>query len=200
MKKIIMTGNPEYGICEAFSKKREATYVSRTSGMDLTKPDSWRDLAKQSLDYDVFINNSALWRMHQTLLLKTVYDAWFENEKSGLIICIGSTADVGIRGGSRLYPVEKAALRDMCRRLSFAALGGSGIRVSLLSPGYVNTPGTEEKHPSKNKISTEYVAEVLDWLIDQPEHLMFNEISLDPIQEEDQSRDRRIHDPNKKTK
>ncbi len=199
MAKILMTGNPEYGICKAVNDRLKVTCISRSSGIDLTQGKNWDKVAEMSLEYDVFINNSALWRMHQSLLLHKVYERWLEEKKEGLIICLGSTADIGIRGGSRMYPVEKVALKQLCRQLSLNALAGTGIRVTLLSPGYVDTGKTQEKHPSKNKINKDYIAELIDWLIQQPKHLMINELSLDPIQDGDYSRERRIHDPKKQT-
>jgi NADP-dependent 3-hydroxy acid dehydrogenase YdfG len=39
-----------------------------------------------------------------------------------------------------------------------------------------------KKHPERKLIDTEYIAEIVLWLIKQPEYVNINEISLDPIQ------------------
>jgi NADP-dependent 3-hydroxy acid dehydrogenase YdfG len=39
-----------------------------------------------------------------------------------------------------------------------------------------------KKHPDRKLIDVEYIAEVILWLINQPDYVNINEISLDPIQ------------------
>lgn len=39
-----------------------------------------------------------------------------------------------------------------------------------------------KKHPDRKLIDVEYIAEIILWLIRQPEYVNINEISLDPIQ------------------
>ena len=46
-----------------------------------------------SVDYDVVILNSALWKFNQTLLLEAVYKKLKAKGKQTLIICVGSTTD-----------------------------------------------------------------------------------------------------------
>lgn len=189
MKKIIISGNKEYGLAKAlFEKFPDARFISRTNeNYDLAKFDTRDEFAKISLDYDVFINCSALSNFRQTLLLQKVYQVWLENSKKGQIISFGSTADTPVKGTQWMYPIEKKALKSFCRNLSMASLGGhgsepSGIRITYLSMGYLATPNVEKKHPQVRKIDTGYIANLVEWVLSQPENVNLSEITIDPIQ------------------
>mgnify|MGYP005689262449 FL=1 len=62
------------------------------------------------------------------------------------------------------------------------AIGGSNIKTTLISPGSLNTSSVMKKHPDRKLIDTDYIAELVLWLIKQPTYVNINEISLDPIQ------------------
>ena len=70
------------------------------------------------------------------------------------------------------------------------AQGGSNIKATCISPGSLTTPSVMKKHPDRKLIDTEYVAELILWLINQPEYVNINEISVDPIQAGDYARER----------
>ena len=108
-KKILVAGNQNYGLSSALSEKwPDATFVSRTSGlqMDLCQLKNQREVAEMSLDYDVFISVSSLWKFHQTSLVQEVAKRWKENEHEGYIIAIGSSADTPVKASTWLYPGE----------------------------------------------------------------------------------------------
>lgn len=180
--KILTTGNPNYGLAKAIQETMGGDFVSRSTGHDLCDDQVRQQVAQMSLDYDVFINCAALWRFHQSLVLETVWNAWKEAGKKGRIVNIGSTADTGVRGTSWRYPIEKKALKEYSRNMTYAAIGGSGIHVTYVTYGYISTPNVEGKHPDKKKIDPQYAAEMIRWAITQPEHININEISIDPIQ------------------
>jgi len=180
---ILTTGNKNYGLAQAIDMVIGGDFISRETGYDLCNHDGIKAAVELSLKYDIFINSSALWRFNQTMLLEEVATRWHTEQKTGHIINIGSTADTGVRGSPWRYPIEKKSLKDYCRNLSYIAIGGVGIRISYISYGYLATPKVEEKHPTKNKITPEYAANVIKWVIDQPATININEISLDPIQE-----------------
>ena len=75
--KILISGNPAFGLAEALNSvlvEHELTFVSRTTHkLDLTKTENQQVFADMSIDYDVVILNSALWKFNQTLLLEAVY-------------------------------------------------------------------------------------------------------------------------------
>lgn len=178
----LTTGNPSYGLAQAIATVIGGDFVSRSTGHDLTKDEVRKAVAEMSLGYDAFINCSALWRFHQSLVLETVWSRWKEAGKRGRIINIGSTADTGVRGGAWLYPIEKKALKDLSRNLTYSAIGGSGIAVTTISFGYLSTPSVERKHPDKKKIDPLDAARMVQWVLEQPLSININELSLDPVQ------------------
>jgi NAD(P)-dependent dehydrogenase (short-subunit alcohol dehydrogenase family) len=187
--KIIVSGNKDYGLSGSLSRIFEDAYFcSRSSsGHNLAKHEDREKFAQESLNYDVFINCSCLSQFRQVLLLEQVYQLWKDSNKKGHIISLGSTADTPVKGTSWVYPIEKKALRNYCRNLSMASLGGhghppSGIRVTYISPGYLSTPKMEEKHKGVDKIDTGYLAELIKWVIEQPAKYNLSEICLDPVQ------------------
>jgi NAD(P)-dependent dehydrogenase (short-subunit alcohol dehydrogenase family) len=184
--KIIVTGNKGWGVAEAISKYLSSEYkvfcASRQSWHDLSTESGVQDFTAKSFEYDAFINCAKLKNFQQTLLLKAVWDSWKEREKTGHIINIGSTVDTGLKGGSRLYTTEKVALRNLSRKLTYDAMGGSGIRVSYISFGYLNTKNVSFK--DKVKVDLGDVVNVIKWVLESPSYININEISIDPIQVE----------------
>lgn len=190
MKSIIVSGNPNYGFGAALKEEfPNAEFYSRSSNdFDFKKHENHVEFAKRSLNFDVYISCSCLSRFRQVLLLEEVYRLWSESRHRGQIIVLGSSADTPVKGTPWLYPVEKKAIRAYCRNLSVESAGGvkfkaSGIRVSYLSPGHIDTPRANEKHPKADKLSGSYLAQVVRWLIEQPENVNISELCLDPIQQ-----------------
>lgn len=188
MKSIIVSGDKRYGLSKTLKEKfPEAFFASRKTGFDFTKHEDTRCFVEMSLEYDVYISCSSLHSFLQTKLLHDVYKNWKENSHKGHIIALGSSADTPVKGSAWIYPIEKKSLRTYCRNLSQRVLGGgdsisSGVRVTYLSPGYVDTPKANEDHPEVKKIQTEYLANTIQWLLNQPEEYNISELCVDPIQ------------------
>lgn len=185
--KILISGNPEYGVAQGLNnilgQEHELTFCSRKSGFELTKDEGRNKFVDLSLQYDVFINNSALWRFNQSVLLEYVWKAWADAGKQGHIINMGSTADRQVKGGNWAYPVEKGALRHHSLNQSLGTLGGTGIKVSYIAYGYVSTPGVEKKHPDKIKHTPEEIGRLVKWVLDYPvPNTNIMELIVDPIQ------------------
>ena len=106
-----------------------------------------------------------------------------EADRKGHIINIGSTADTGVKGRTWRYPTEKKALKAYNRDLTYMTMGGSNIKTTLISPGSLTTPAIIKKHPDRKLIDVEYIAELVVWIINQPEYINVNELSIDPIQD-----------------
>ena len=189
-KKVLITGNRNYGLCEAicnlFDTVDSIDYstASRSTGWSLDKNEEQERLAQHFVDdgYNVFINNSAMWKFHQVMIAEHLYTKAKEAGVHAQFIHMGSTADTGVKGRTWRYPTEKKALRDYNRDLTYMAQGGSNIKTTCLSPGSLTTPSVMKKHPDRKFIDVEYIAEVILWLLQQPEYVNINEISLDPIQ------------------
>lgn len=186
---IVVSGNSTYGLGKSLYKVfPDAKFCSRRNGFDFLKSQDRYLFAESTLAHSVYISCSGLEGFAQTLLVESVYRAWEKNNHHGHIIAIGSSADTPVKGVVTVYPIEKKSLRAYMRNLSQRVLGGHGsrsnqIRTTYLSPGYLNTPAIEEKHPHIRKLDCDYVAEVIAWLLQQPKSVNLSEISLDPIQE-----------------
>ena len=182
--KLLITGNPIKGLAKSFANIwPDATFVSRSSGMDLDDPAEHARLADMIAGYDVFINNSALWRFQQSMLLNTIYLRAKTDRPDLRIVCIGSTTDRTRKGSDWLYQQEKIALRNMCNSLALQSVWSGGPRVSLISFGTLSN--NQHKHPTRRCMDLDTAAGYVRWLIDQPPELNINELSLDPLQETD---------------
>lgn len=190
MKKILITGSRNYGLCEAICNlfdtlpNIEYETASRSNGYNLDNSDGYSKLANYYIDgdFDIFINNSAIWKFHQVMIVESVFNAMEEANRKGQIINIGSTADTGVKGRTWRYPTEKKALKAYNRDLTYMAMGGSNIKTTLISPGSLTTSSVMKKHPDRKLIDVEYIAELVVWTINQPEYINVNELSIDPIQ------------------
>jgi len=190
MRKILITGSRNYGLCEAicnlFDTMPDIEYetASRSNGYHLDTNDGQKKLAEKYIegDFDIFINNSAIWKFQQVIVVESVYNAMEEANRDGHIINIGSTADTGVKGRTWRYPTEKKALKAYNRDLTYKAMGGSNIKTTLISPGSLTTTSVMKKHPDRKLIDVEYIAELVVWTINQPEYINVNELSIDPIQ------------------
>jgi len=189
-KKILIAGNQKYGLAGALNSKwSDATFISRSTGlkMDLCSLKNQRAVAQMSLDYDVFISVSSLWKFHQTSLVQEMAKFWKENKHKGYIIVIGSSADTPVKASTWLYPGEKKALRAYCRGLSQMVAGEnySGFKVTYLSPGWMHTPIEDKKHPEMPKLNLDYIADIIEWLVNQPDNINISELCLDEVRIKD---------------
>ena len=190
MRKILITGSRKYGVCEAmcnlFDTMPDIEYetASRSNGYHLDTSEGQRKLAEYYIEgnFDIFINNSAIWKFQQVMIVECVFNAMEDARRKGHIINIGSTADTGVKGRTWRYPTEKKALKAYNRDLTYKAMGGSNIKTTLISPGSLTTTSVMKKHPDRKLIDVEYIAELVVWTINQPEYINVNELSIDPIQ------------------
>lgn len=182
--KIAVTGNPEKGLAQYIHKKFEknSDFFSRSNGYDFDNEKVIENFCNQTLNYDIFLNNSALHNFKQTILLKKVYEKWQENNKKGKIINISSTADRFSYSSNWIYPVEKTALRQYSCNLSNKFKKDGLINVSLLSITSLDMPKIREKHPDRKLMLCEDVVEYIDFIIKQPYNIVINEISIDVTQ------------------
>lgn len=181
--KILIAGNSNYGLAkELFKLFPTAKFLSRSTGFDLTNSEDQKKCANLILEYDVFINCSALWKFNQTVLLDLVYKSCIDNGHSCYIICIGSTTDRVKKGGAWLYNAEKKALRDYTNTLGINGVWSHGPKISLISFGSLSN--VQHKHPDRKCMPIEQAAKYIEWLINQPTYVCINELSIDPMQTE----------------
>ncbi len=185
--KVLVTGNPNFGIAESINKNflgHELAFYSRNyNNFDLNNPVKIREFSNLSLQHDVFINNARLANYNQVKLYEEVYRRWILEKKQGLIINIGSTAD-SARDANHTYASEKAALKKASEGGSFASnFKKSGVKVTYISFGWVATPVLNRDLPNVKKHSPDEIALLLKWIVEYPvSSSCINEIRLEPIQ------------------
>lgn len=180
--KILISGNCFQGLAQALHKiYPDATFCSRLNDYELTNKKGREDFAQLSVLFDVIIVNAALWQFQQTVLLDAVYKALVEAKKQAHIVVIGSTTDRVKNGKAWLYNAEKKALRDYSNTLAIGGVWGDKPKVSYISFGTLSN--NQHKHPDRRCMDIDQAAGYIKWLIDQPQHVNINEISIDPMQD-----------------
>ena len=181
--KILISGNDQVGLSAAIGRlyPDEVTFASRTTGYDLCTHSAREAFSELSTTMDVVVVSAALWQFQQTVLLEHVSKA---NRAAGTaphIIVIGSTTDRVKNGKAWLYNAEKKALRDFSNTLSIGGVWTEGLpKVSYISFGTLSN--NQEKHPDRKCMDIDEAAGYIKWLIDQPKYVNINEISIDPMQ------------------
>ncbi len=185
--KILVTGNPDYGIAkslkEVLTTDHELVFLSRkTNDTDLTTEAGIAKLLHYSTDCDVFINNSCLTDFAQTTVYYKLWNYWKSIKKSGTIVNMGSNAEK-IVNQSWMYSAEKAALKKASEQGAYkSAWERSGIKVTYISVGHVNTPFIEKRDPGFKKHTMEEIANLVKWVIDYPFNTNINDLTICPIQ------------------
>ena len=95
----------------------------------------------------------------------------------GHMLLTGSIAGRRANAGS-LYSTTKFAITGMAEALRLE-VDGSGVRVTLIAPGYVDTPFFENE-PSFRALDPDDVARAVMYAISQPEHVDVNEVLMRP--------------------
>ena len=181
-KTILCTGNPEKGLASAIAKRwPDTVFVGRTTwGYDLTENGYREKLAEKALNFDVFINSSALWRFNQTLVLDVVYKDALRHLKRLHIVNLGSTTDRATKGSDWLYQQEKKALRSTSNALGLKSIWAGGPKVSYVTFGTLEN--NAHKHPGRAVMQLNDAVDMIEYVINMPYHLNVNELSIDPIQ------------------
>lgn len=179
--KILITGNKNFGLAsELYKIYPDALFASRETGFDLTSQLGQNRLAELVLEYDIFINSSALWKFNQTVLLESIYRTCTSANHNIHIINIGSTTDRVKNGKAWLYNAEKKALRDYSNTLGISGVWDNGPKVSYISFGTLSN--NQHKHPDRHTMGIKLAAEYIKWIIEQPKNININELSIDPMQ------------------
>ena len=173
-RKIITTGNPNYGLASSI---KNTDYASRSNGYDLSTDEGMTKFCNTAIHYDVIILNCYTEKMNnysQVRLLHMLYEKFCENKIPVHFICIGSISDHINNEQPWLkyisYGAEKLALQRLCETLNHNRENiSSHIKCTYLSLGHMHTPLVDRYHPQEVKLNTEYVAQVIDWIISAPE-------------------------------
>ena len=138
-------------------------------------------------DWEQMINTNVFGLAHLTHEILP----FFTTKNSGYVINIGSTASSHPYFGANVYGATKAFVRQFSLNLR-ADLVGKKVRVTNLEPGLCG--GTEFSnvrfHGDDDKAKAVYenveyiqptdIANMVAWLIEQPEHININELEVMP--------------------
>ncbi len=163
---------------------------------------------------DVLVNNAGLG--HHAPLLTGETDKWREmldlnvlalcvctreavrdmqsRGDDGHVIHVSSMAGHRVPGGSGVYAATKHAVNALTEALRLELRAAkSSIRVSAVSPGYVETGFAAHYHQSQDKADKTYgrypclqsndIAEAVVYLLSQPAHVQVHDVLMRPTQQ-----------------
>ena len=170
--KILVTGNPNFGLAESISKiYTDAKFVTKSAGFDLTSSIKQDELSNIALDYDVFVLCSYIPDYVPNILLQKVYDNCKKNNHKIHIIVIGSTVDRVNDGRVWKYAEEKKALRDVNDQLYY-----EGVDTCIINFGFFDSERVADI--DRPKMSIEYCISIIEWILKQPHRV--KEITVCP--------------------
>jgi NADP-dependent 3-hydroxy acid dehydrogenase YdfG len=136
--------------------------IGSRPGMYREPPEQWRELVLTNV-------------LGPALTVRATLEAL--EKTHGHLILTGSLAARFIQPGS-LYSATKAAVATIAETTR-AAVVGTGVRVTLLSPGVVDTPLFAR--PPKVSLTADDVARAVVYAISQPHHVDLGEIAIRPL-------------------
>jgi len=114
-------------------------------------------------------------------------------ERKGAVIAIGSVAGSYIYPMGNVYAGSKAFANHFTLALR-ADLHGTGVRVTSIEPGMVETEFTlvrtgsqqasDDLYRGVNPMTAEDIAETIRWIAELPPHLNINRIELMPVNQD----------------
>ncbi|MCP9221718.1 SDR family NAD(P)-dependent oxidoreductase [Erythrobacter sp. LQ02-29] len=114
-------------------------------------------------------------------------------ERKGAIISIGSVAGSYIYPGGNVYAGSKAFVNHFTLALR-ADLHGTGVRVTSIEPGMVETEFTkvrtgsqeasDELYAGVDPMTGEDIANTIRWIAELPPHLNINRLELMPVNQD----------------
>lgn len=112
--------------------------------------------------------------------------------KNGHIVNIGSVAGYWVYEKGNVYCASKFAVRALTEGLRLD-LNGTGIRVTEISPGMVETEFSEVRYQNKERgqavyagrspLKPEDIAETVLWCINRPRHVNIQEVIIFPTEQ-----------------
>lgn len=114
-------------------------------------------------------------------------------ERKGAIIAIGSVAGNYVYPGGNVYAGSKAFVNHFTLALR-ADLHGTGVRVTSIEPGMVETEFTlvrtgsqqasDDLYRGVNPMTAEDIAATIHWIVHLPPHLNINRLELMPVNQD----------------
>ncbi|HHB0055858.1 TPA: SDR family oxidoreductase [Staphylococcus aureus] len=102
-------------------------------------------------------------------------------QSSGHLINIASISGFEVTKSSTIYSATKAAVHTITQGLE-KELAKTGVKVTSISPGMVDTAITAAYNPTdRKKLEPQDIAEAVLYALTQPKHVNVNEITVHPV-------------------
>ncbi|HEK5893482.1 TPA: SDR family oxidoreductase [Staphylococcus aureus] len=102
-------------------------------------------------------------------------------QSSGHLINIASISGFEVTKSSTIYSATKAAVHTITQGL-VKELAKTGVKVTSISPGMVDTAITAAYNPTdRKKLEPQDIAEAVLYALTQPKHVNVNEITVRPV-------------------
>lgn len=102
-------------------------------------------------------------------------------QSSGHLINIASISGFEVTKSSTIYSATKAAVHTITQGLE-KELAKTGVKVTSISPGMVDTAITTTYNPTdRKKLEPQDIAEAVLYALTQPKHVNVNEITVRPV-------------------
>ncbi|HEA6165444.1 TPA: SDR family oxidoreductase [Staphylococcus aureus] len=102
-------------------------------------------------------------------------------QSSGHLINIASISGFEVTKSSTIYSATKAAVHTIIQGLE-KELAKTGVKVTSISPGMVDTAITATYNPTdRKKLEPQDIAEAVLYALTQPKHVNVNEITVRPV-------------------
>jgi NADP-dependent 3-hydroxy acid dehydrogenase YdfG len=141
-----------------------ASVVTSFLGNGGAPPDEWRDLVLTNVYGPALTARATLPALART---------------KGHLLLTGSAAGRGVRPGN-LYAATKWAVTGLAQAIR-AECVGTGVRVTLLQPGLVDTDAIPASRAGDPKLEPDDVAAAVLYAVGQPPHVDVNEIIVRPV-------------------
>ncbi|HBC4523101.1 TPA: SDR family oxidoreductase [Staphylococcus aureus] len=151
-------------------------------GLDIVINSAGQMLSSKITDYQVDEWDS----MIDVNIKSTLYTAQAAlptmlEQSSGHLINIASISGFEVTKSSTIYSATKAAVHTITQGLE-KELAKTGVKVTSISPGMVDTAITAAYNPSdRKKLDPQDIAEAVLYALTQPKHVNVNEITVRPV-------------------
>lgn len=203
--KVMLTGRNEARLSDLAEQLQENSQSEiATHIVDVTQKNEVAKLVKETENkfghVDILVNSAGL--MLSSAITDGDVEAWenmidvnvkgtlyginavlpiFLNQSTGHIINIASISGFEVTKQSTLYSASKAAVHTITQGLE-KELAKTGVRVTSISPGMVDTPlSGNTDWGSRKKLDPKNIAEAVVYALQQPSHVNINEVTVRPV-------------------
>ncbi|HHW9625753.1 TPA: SDR family oxidoreductase [Staphylococcus aureus] len=151
-------------------------------GLDIVINSAGQMLSSKTTDYQVDEWDSMIdVNIKGTLYTTQAALPTMLEQSSGHLINIASISGFEVTKSSTIYSATKAAVHTITQGLE-KELAKTGVKVTSISPGMVDTAITAAYNPTdRKKLEPQDIAEAVLYALTQPSHVNVNEITVRPV-------------------